>query len=62
MFILATSYKYVKSTKKMYNDINIQIRYYNKVHLTFADLEFVGRYDILHHEIRKFEIHSSNIF
>ena len=46
MSILATSYKYVKSAKKMYNDINIQIRYYNKVHLTFADLEFVGRYDM----------------
>ena len=39
MFILATSYKYVKSTKKkMSKDINIQIEYYNKVHSTFADL------------------------
>ena len=45
MFILATSYKYVKSTKKMFNGINIQIKYYNKVHSTFADLAFIGKYD-----------------
>ena len=45
MSILATSYKYVKSTKKMSNDIKLQIKYYNKVHSTFADLAFIGKYD-----------------
>ena len=29
----------------MSNDINIQIKYYNKVHSTFADLAFIGKYD-----------------
>ena len=34
-----------KVQKKMSNDINIQIEYYNKVHSTFADLAFIGKYD-----------------